>query len=31
MARLVPAIHVLLATTKAWMPGTKPDMTTSFL
>jgi hypothetical protein len=26
MAGLVPAIHVL-ATTKTWMPGTRPGMT----
>jgi hypothetical protein len=27
MAGLVPAIHVFLAVTKTWMPGTRPDMT----
>jgi hypothetical protein len=27
MAGLVPAIHVLLAAPKAWMPGTRPGMT----
>ena len=30
MAGLDPAIHVLLAPPKAWMPGTRPGMT-SFL
>jgi hypothetical protein len=28
MAGLDPAIHVLAATKKAWMPGTRPGMTT---
>ena len=27
MAGLVPAIHVLLAASKTWMPGTSPGMT----
>src|SRR5262249_1079938 len=27
MAGLVPAIHVLLAARKTWMPGTRPGMT----
>jgi hypothetical protein len=27
MAGLVPAIHVLLFSPKAWMPGTRPGMT----
>jgi hypothetical protein len=27
MAGLVPAIHVLLATNKTWMPGIKPGTT----
>jgi len=27
MAGLVPAIHVLAAKSKAWMPGIKPGMT----
>src|SRR5262245_15423335 len=31
MGGLVPAIHVLLATSKAWMPGARPGMTASFL
>jgi hypothetical protein len=26
----VPAIHVLLAARKAWMPGTSPGMTRNF-
>jgi hypothetical protein len=29
MAGLVPAIHVLLAAAKTWMPGTRPGMTSS--
>jgi len=28
MAGLVPAIHVFVAARKAWMPGTRPGMTT---
>jgi len=27
MAGLVPAIHVLVAARKTWMPGTRPGMT----
>jgi hypothetical protein len=27
MAGLVPAIHVLIAAKKTWMPGTRPGMT----
>jgi hypothetical protein len=27
IARVVPAIHVLLKKCKAWMPGTRPGMT----
>ena len=27
MAGLVPAIHVLFAEAKTWMPGTRPGMT----
>ena len=27
MAGLVPAIHALLVSNKAWMPGTRPGMT----
>jgi hypothetical protein len=27
MAGLVPAIHVVLAAAKTWMPGTRPGMT----
>jgi hypothetical protein len=27
---LVPAIHVLIILPKAWMPGTRPGMTTEF-
>jgi hypothetical protein len=27
MAGLAPAIHVLFAERKAWMPGTRPGMT----
>jgi hypothetical protein len=30
MAGLVPAIHDLLSIRKAWMPGTRPGMTTEF-
>nr|AWM00230.1 hypothetical protein CIT40_09450 [Bradyrhizobium amphicarpaeae] len=29
MAGLDPAIHVLLAARRTWMPGTSPGMTTS--
>jgi hypothetical protein len=28
---LVPAIHDLLSIRKAWMPGTRPGMTTEFV
>src|SRR5262245_25799117 len=31
MAGLVPAIHVFPSTSKTWMPGTRPGMTTSFV
>src|SRR5262249_3333569 len=31
MAGLVPAIHVLLAAQKTWMPGTRPGMTVARL
>jgi hypothetical protein len=27
MAGPVPAIHILVAHPKTWMPGTRPDMT----
>jgi hypothetical protein len=30
MAGLVPAIHVLFAKKKTWMPRTRPGMTTDF-
>src|SRR5690348_11945252 len=30
MAGLVPAIHVLFAKRKTWMPGTRPGMTTHY-
>jgi hypothetical protein len=31
MAGLVPAIHDLLSMRKAWMPGTRPGMTTELV
>jgi hypothetical protein len=30
MAGLDPAIHVFLSSSKTWMPGTRPGMTSSF-